>query len=105
MSPIAMKTRPRVFALDPLDPEVEKYARTFFDLTLVGQPGFEHWREEADALMVRSATITAGDVARFSPGLRFISKHGVGLDRIDLVALRKRRVAVMNTPGVNVSLF
>lgn len=33
--------------------------------------------------------------------LRFISKYGVGLDKIDLVAAKELRIPVTNCPGVN----
>ncbi len=35
------------------------------------------------------------------PGLRVVSKYGVGLDMIDLAAARRHRVAIRWTPGVN----
>ncbi|HJZ70572.1 MAG TPA: phosphoglycerate dehydrogenase [Vicinamibacterales bacterium] len=35
------------------------------------------------------------------PGLRVVSKYGVGLDMIDLEAARRHRVSVRWTPGVN----
>lgn len=33
--------------------------------------------------------------------LKFLSKYGVGLDRVDLVAAKKLGIPVMNCPGVN----
>jgi D-3-phosphoglycerate dehydrogenase len=35
--------------------------------------------------------------------LKFIAKHGVGVDKIDVQAARAIGIVVMNTPGVNVS--
>ena len=35
-----------------------------------------------------------------APGLKVVSKHGVGVDRIDLAAAKERNIAVTFTPGV-----
>ena len=53
--------------------------------------------EPADALLVRVRPVPAADVGKF----RLISKHGVGVDNIDMAAARAAGVAVMNTPGAN----
>lgn len=53
--------------------------------------------------MVRSQNISADDVARIGSRLKFVGKHGVGVDNIDVKGLRTKGVTVMNTPGVNVS--
>jgi D-3-phosphoglycerate dehydrogenase len=55
--------------------------------------------------MVRGSAVTAEDVALFGEKLKFIGKHGVGVDRLDLKALKTKGVTVMNTPGVNVSIL
>ncbi|WP_212523959.1 NAD(P)-dependent oxidoreductase [Actibacterium sp. MT2.3-13A] len=54
----------------------------------------------ADAWLVRIAPLSAGTIEQ-APGLRIISKHGVGVDNIDLAAAAARGVAVSNTPGAN----
>lgn len=53
--------------------------------------------------MVRSQKLTPEDVASIGPQLRFVGKHGVGVDAIDVKGLKAKGVTVMNTPGVNVS--
>ena len=45
--------------------------------------------------------ITADVVARMPDTLRVISRYGVGVDRVDLAACRKRGITVTNTPGAN----
>lgn len=50
----------------------------------------------AEAVLVRTAPLR-----RAGPRLRLVSKHGVGVDNIDLTAMRDAGVAVMNTPGAN----
>lgn len=53
--------------------------------------------QAADALLIRTQQLAAGDVALFT----LISKHGVGVDNIPLDAAAAAGVVVMNTPGAN----
>jgi D-3-phosphoglycerate dehydrogenase len=55
---------------------------------------------DADALLVRIVEVT-GELIDSCPDLKLISKHGVGVDNIDLEAARERGVAVTITPGAN----
>lgn len=54
----------------------------------------------AAAWLTRVAPLPAGLIER-APGLQVISKHGVGVDNIDLAAAAARGVVVANTPGAN----
>src|SRR5579862_8447457 len=56
---------------------------------------------EADALVVRSATRVTDELLSHGPRLRVIGRAGVGVDNIDLEAATRRGVLVMNTPGGN----
>ena len=100
--PVATSTKPRVYSLHELTPPVRALAKEKFDLVTPSDPGFENWREDAEGLMVRTADITEEDVARFKR-VRFIAKHGVGVDRLTMKAIRSKGVVVMNTAGANVS--
>jgi D-3-phosphoglycerate dehydrogenase len=40
-------------------------------------------------------------VIRTAPRLRVIARYGVGVDRVDLQAATRRKIAVTNTPGAN----
>ncbi|MDO9526600.1 MAG: NAD(P)-dependent oxidoreductase [Gemmobacter sp.] len=51
---------------------------------------------QAQAILVRTAPLRHA-----GPLLRLVSKHGVGVDNVDLAAMRAAGVAVMNTPGAN----
>lgn len=42
-----------------------------------------------------------GNVLRASPGLKAISRYGVGYDRVDLVTASELGIVVTNTPGAN----
>lgn len=57
-------------------------------------------KEEIDALIVRMGKITA-DVLAASPRLKVVTKHGVGVDNIDVEAATKLGIPVMITPNAN----
>ncbi|SEH13464.1 Phosphoglycerate dehydrogenase [Natronorubrum sediminis] len=52
------------------------------------------------AIVVRTSPLDAAAIAR-ADELRVVSKHGVGVDNIDLEAASERNVPVGNLPGVN----
>ncbi|WVO22366.1 uncharacterized protein IAS62_003696 [Cryptococcus decagattii] len=97
--------KPRVFALDPLHSEALTFAEKHFDLVLPGDEGADQWREEAQGLLVRGSYVTAEDLERAASTkggkLKYVSKQGTGVDKIDTVNARKLGIPVMNTPGVN----
>jgi phosphoglycerate dehydrogenase-like enzyme len=103
MSPVATSSKPRVFCLYAIDPAVEAQAGQYFDLTCFPDPAVKQWKTQAEGIMVRGETITPEDVNEIGGQLKFLSKHGVGLDRIATDELKARGIVVMNTPGVNVS--
>ena len=55
---------------------------------------------DADALLVRIVEVT-GPLIGQCPNLKLISKHGVGVDNIDMDAAREHGVAVTIAPGAN----
>lgn len=56
--------------------------------------------KDADGLLVRILPITEEMMAQ-TPQLKIISKHGVGVDNIDLKAAAARNIVVSTTPGAN----
>lgn len=56
--------------------------------------------KDADVVLVRILDIPAAAIEG-SESLMLISKHGVGVDNIDLQAAKKKGVAVTITPGAN----
>jgi D-3-phosphoglycerate dehydrogenase len=80
-------------------------------IKLLAEPGWQvvqptagalaHELNEADALVVRSATRVTDELLSHAPKLRVIGRAGVGVDNIDLEAATRRGVLVMNTPGGN----
>ena len=80
-------------------------------LELLRQPGWnvaqpsknalEPEMEDADALIVRSATRVTAALLEKAPRLRVVGRAGVGVDNIDLATATRRGVLVMSTPGGN----
>ena len=57
--------------------------------------------QDADALIVRSATRVTPELLDKAPRLRAVGRAGVGVDNIDLQEATRRGVLVMSTPGGN----
>ena len=57
--------------------------------------------EDADALIVRSATRVDADLIARAPGLKVIARAGTGVDNVDLDAASAGGVLVVNAPGAN----
>ncbi len=55
---------------------------------------------DAEILLVRIAEVTRG-LMKACPGLKLVSKHGVGTDNIDMDAAKEYGVAVTIAPGAN----
>jgi D-3-phosphoglycerate dehydrogenase len=91
----------KVFVLDAINAKGIELLRRDAEVVLWDDPGVGRWREEADGIILRGNTpITAADLAA-TTRLKAISKHGTGVDKIDLAAARARGVRVMNTPALN----
>jgi len=58
--------------------------------------------EEADALLVRSATTVDAEVLTAAPKLKIVGRAGVGLDNVDIDAATERGVMVANAPTSNI---
>ena len=56
---------------------------------------------DADALLVRSATVVTADLLRAAPRLRIVGRAGTGVDNIDVSAASSRGILVVNAPGAN----
>lgn len=56
--------------------------------------------DKYDGLIVRTFQVDA-EVLEKADRLRVVSKHGTGLDNIDVAAASEQGIAVCNTPGVN----
>ncbi|HPK47593.1 MAG TPA: phosphoglycerate dehydrogenase [Sphaerochaeta sp.] len=81
--------------------------KTFSTVVLnpYGRPLLQEEVEElwvdCDAVICGVEKITAEMLSRAPTSLKVLSKHGVGVDSIDLEAAKAARIAVCNTPGAN----
>jgi len=57
--------------------------------------------QDADVLIVRSATKVTDELLQSAPKLRIVARAGVGLDNVDKAACEKRKIKVINTPGAS----
>jgi len=57
---------------------------------------------DADALLVRSATIVDAEVIAAAPKLKIVARAGVGLDNVDVDAATAAGVLVVNAPTSNI---
>ncbi len=57
-------------------------------------------REKVDAIISRTVSLSAAAIAS-CPGLKVVSKHGVGVSNIDVGACTERGIPVFVTPGAN----
>ena len=54
-----------------------------------------------DAFLCGDDAITRAVIQKSAPRLKVISKYGIGLDKIDVIAATEAKVPVLFTPGVN----
>ena len=90
----------KVFVMDPIDPSaVELLSQTH---TVVNYPESRNanWHNKADAVVVRTFEVRASDFHK-AKNLKIVSKHGTGVDNVDLEAASEAGVMVTNTPGAN----
>ncbi|MGC8972153.1 MAG: hydroxyacid dehydrogenase [bacterium] len=74
-----------------------------FDIVYASSPNPEVVAREIkgiDGVIVRTAPFTS-EIINQADSLKVISRHGVGVDNIDLESASKRGILVLNTPGVN----
>lgn len=57
---------------------------------------------DADAVIVRSATVIDAEALAHAPRLRVVARAGVGLDNVDVEAATKAGVMVVNAPTSNI---
>jgi len=54
-----------------------------------------------DGLIIRSATKVTKEIIENAKNLKIIGRAGAGVDNIDLVSAKEKKIIVMNTPGGN----
>ena len=91
----------KIYILDDFEPTGVQYISQHIEEVIpYRDPRSANWHEDADGVMVRGVKLTAKDFAK-AKKLRVVSKQGVGVDSIDLVAAKNHGITVCTTPGVN----
>ena len=96
----------KVFVADKLAPEGVSALQQYPELEVNFAPGLAvedaiAHAEEADAIIVRSATKLKGKLLASSRRLKVIGRAGIGVDNIDLELATEKGVVVLNTPDAN----
>ncbi|GIZ44079.1 hypothetical protein CKM354_000728800 [Cercospora kikuchii] len=95
-----LASRPKLYLLEQFPPAVVKHAQTLFNTILPSDPQVQHWKDDADAIVVRELNVSRKDIMA-AQKLRAIGKQGTGIDIIDQEACSERNIPILNTPGVN----
>ncbi len=75
---------------------------TFDYVEEISEPSYQAHLPKADALVIRTQPLSAASVAK-APGLKIVSRHGVGYDAVDVPALNARRIPLCIVGDVNSS--
>lgn len=94
--------------LKPQNAKAREMVETYFDevvysdlgIPLAGDQIIDRL-EGCDAYIAGLDYITAEVIERMPESVKVISRYGVGVDRVDLEAARRRGITVTNTPGAN----
>src|SRR5271166_1941770 len=81
------------------DRGIELLKQTGWNIVLTNKDNLNAELEDAEALIVRSATKVTPALLDHAPRLRVVGRAGVGVDNIDLDEATKRGILVMSTPG------
>lgn len=66
-----------------------------------GEDKMREWADGCHGLLVGADVVSEAVIHAALPSLSVISKHGVGVENVDLEAARQAGVVVTNVPGVN----
>lgn len=75
---------------------------TFDYVEEISEASYQPFLLKAEALVIRTQPLTAASIAK-APGLRIVSRHGVGYDAVDLAALNARGIPLCIVGDVNSS--
>lgn len=92
----------KVFVRAPIHPDAIALLRADSRIEIVAcdDPAAGDWEREADAVILRGQKISAEEIQRAAK-LKVISRHGAGVDAVDLEAAKAKGIKVMNTPFEN----
>ena len=75
---------------------------TFDYVEEISEPSYQAYLPGADALVIRTQPLSAASIAK-APGLKIVSRHGVGYDAVDVPALNARGIPLCIVGDVNSS--
>ena len=75
---------------------------TFDYVEEITEPSYQAHLARVDALVIRTQPLSAASVAK-APGLKIVSRHGVGYDAVDVPALTARGIPLCIVGDVNSS--
>jgi D-3-phosphoglycerate dehydrogenase / 2-oxoglutarate reductase len=75
---------------------------TFDYVEEISEASYQAYLPKADALVIRTQPLTATSLAK-APGLKIVSRHGVGYDAVDVAALDARGIPLCIVGDVNSS--
>jgi D-3-phosphoglycerate dehydrogenase / 2-oxoglutarate reductase len=75
---------------------------TFDYVEEINEPSYQAHLSKADALVIRTQPLSAASIAK-APGLKIVSRHGVGYDAVDVAALDARGIPLCIVGDVNSS--
>lgn len=95
----------KVICIQPIHPEGMRilHAREDLEIIVPESPEPQHWEQhltDAEAIVVRISRIERWMIEK-APRLRIISRHGVGVDNIDIEAATERGVVVATIGTAN----
>lgn len=89
--------------LHPSGLELLRRAPVTFDyVEEISEPSFQAFLPKADGLVIRTQPLSAASIAS-APGLKIVSRHGVGYDAVDVPALNARGIPLCIVGDVNSS--
>jgi len=94
----------RIVILDPVSPDAVKRLAEETGWKVEERLGLSPEEipanvEDADVIIVRSATKVTTEVIQAARRLKVIGRAGIGVDNIDMEAASEREIRVVNTPG------
>ena len=96
---------PKVLISDAMDDIAEKILTSNkIDVDVKTDFNIEDLKDkisEYDGLIIRSATKVTKEIIESAKNLKIIGRAGAGVDNIDLVTAKEKKIIVMNTPGGN----
>ncbi|GAB1420614.1 hypothetical protein MASR2M15_07220 [Anaerolineales bacterium] len=96
----------KVMALDNVDLKAIQLLQAHPDIEIIAEGKLTRDQvlaliPEADAIIIRSATIADAELLRAATNLKILARAGVGVDNVDLEVATECGIVVVNTPSGN----